>query len=383
MLNSANISVRPDGLQRAYLLAVEAGDDSLASEFSTELIARTTAGNSDAFRAALRCLEPAIQAGRPEAAELLNALKSKAGYGTAPKGSDNGNQLLSCERQLQLAKGDLQSWVPVAWLDADRSSPGQATIAWDIGPANGFAKDRITAPLNGTPLPQFEGKLGLELLFSEDGESMESLASLPAVGARGAWQGRLPASAGFVRAVITDADGVRFGSLLPVFSGVNLLAAAGEPHRFWGFPSDSAKVVPGGPAVNGNYVAWEYDEPIERRADATLVGRKIALKPGHDYFLGGWVRAAWRANLEHVNLGWRTYDRAGKLLAEESLRVVPSGKRFWHFQGQRLRRPAGDGATAQLPAEAVWIEPIVKQGRTDFDLAGLSLVEIPPEPAAN
>jgi hypothetical protein len=152
----------------------------------------------------------------------------------------------------------------------DRSTPEQAVIAWNIGPNIAYLKDRITAPISGTPLPPFEGKVAVELLFSEDGESMQSLATLLAVGARGAWQGRLPASAGFVRAVMTDAGGVYFGSLLPVFTGRNLLRQDGEPREFWGFPADFAKVIAGGPAIQGSHVAGEYRVPAEVGADTTL-----------------------------------------------------------------------------------------------------------------
>ena len=115
----------------------------------------------------------------------------------------------------------------------------------------------------------------------------------------------------------------------------------------------------------------------------TLVGRKIELRPDCEYFLSGWVRAAPRGSLKHANLGWRTYDRAGQRLGEEVIHASPSGKRFWHFQGLRLRRPGNGGEGAQLAPNAVWLEPIIQDGRGGFDLAGLSLIEIPLAPASN
>jgi tetratricopeptide (TPR) repeat protein len=381
-LRSRSLSECTNGLRLAWLLAVEAGDDPLATECVSTLIARAATGEDSAFQSALACLEPAIQAGRPEAPALLAAVQAKGRSGHAPTGSDNWRQLVACEQQWQLAQGDLRSWIPVAWLDADRSSQEQATIAWDLGPNNAHVKNRLTAPLSGTPLPQFEGKVAIELLFSEDGESMLSLATLAAVGARGIWQGRLPAPAGFVRAVMTEAGGVYFGSSLPVFAGRNLLRRDGEPREFWGFPADFAKVVQGGPALQGSHVAWKYQAPAEVGADTTLVGRRIELRAGCDYFLSGWVRAAPRGSLKHASLGWRTYDRAGQRLGEEFIRAYPDGKRFWHFQGQRLQRPGEGREGAQLPANAVWLEPVIQDGRGGFDLAGLSLVEIPPAPVS-
>jgi hypothetical protein len=58
------------------------------------------------------------------------------------------------------------------------------------------------------------------------------------------------------------------------------------------------------------------------------------------------MRAPARSSLKHASLGWRTHDRAGQRLGEEFIRIYPEGKRFWHFQGQRLQRP-GEAAKAR------------------------------------
>ena len=376
LFRSHSASERFEGQRWAYLLAVEAGDDSLASESASTLVDGVENGDRDAWQSTLGCLEPAIQAGRAEAATMLAALQSKAGKGLALKAPTTtiNSPLASsrCNLREEISDRGFRSrgWTRIVRIRKWRQSPGGS------GRITRSLEDQITARLSGTPLPQFEGKLGVELLFSEDGASMLPLATLPASGARGSWEGRLPAPAGFVRAVITDATGVYLGSSLPVFAGRNLLRRDGEPGEFWGFPADVAKVLQNGPAAQGSYVRWDYQAPPELGADTTLVGRKIELRPDCDYFLSGWVRAAPRGSQKHANLGWRTYDRAGQRLGEGVIDANPSGIRFWHFQCLRLRRPGNDGESAQLAANAVWLEPIVQDGRGGFDLAGLSLIEI-------
>ncbi len=115
------------------------------------------------------------------------------------------------------------------------------------------------------------------------------------------------------------------------------------------------------------------------RLPAELTRLKAAMQQATIAWDFGPNHRSLKDRIADVNLGWRTYDRAGKQLGEQALRTHPIGKRFWHFQGQRLRRQ-GDEEGAPSAPNAVWLEPIIKDGRGGFDLAGLSLIEIPPAP---
>jgi hypothetical protein len=360
------------GWRETYDFAMDAHDEGLANECAAEILKRANL-DRDSLGWGLSFAESALRGGRISDAEsMLAILRDRSLTKKFDSRYSEGVRLAACEARLQIVQGNLPAIVPVCWLDPDHTTPEQATIVWDVGVKSTLSKNESTPAVLGVPLPQLDGKVDVELFFGADTESMV-LASLPAMGGRGVWRGALPAPSGLARVMLTHAGVTHFGTAMPIFSGKNLLAKNGSG-TFWGFSADHAREVPDGPGASISHVSFQVENYSLPSDQATLVGRRIELRPGCDYFLSGWVRGG----RNRVNLGWRTYDRAEKALSVGSIAGYTSGKELWHFQHQHLRR-RGLGVEGEvLPTEAVWLEPLVKEGRLGFDLAGFSLIEIRP-----
>ena len=135
----------------------------------------------------------------------------------------------------------------------------------------------------------------------------------------------------------------------------------------------------GGPAIEGEYLAIRPAESATGNNPPRQVGPRVRLKPGRDYILSGWVRIVGN---RYARLGWRCVDRDGKQVGNGQISMTTAGERFWSRGRLKLTWPrndgGGDGESGQrLPVTAAYLEPVVDGGGA-FDLAALSLVELPP-----
>ncbi|MGC3959202.1 MAG: hypothetical protein QM813_15030 [Verrucomicrobiota bacterium] len=77
-----------------------------------------------------------------------------------------------------------------------------------------------------------------------------------------------------------------------------------------------------------------------------------------------------------MSTGWRCYDRDGKALDSAHLETVQTSGNLWSRFQRRLSSPRDSAEGLRLPAGAAFLEPVV-EGYMTFDMAGLSLIELP------
>jgi hypothetical protein len=357
-------------------IALAAGDAALLAECSrafVELIEGQSIDTTEPFKFAGRLLEANHVA---EAQAILGALRKNP---SVKNNSSLVSKLNAFEMDAELRRGNWRLATPIVWLDADRTTPESATLVWELGFLNRSSGSAPQPMIGGGPLQSLEKRFTVELFFGEDAESMQPLARLPEAGARGVWQGRLPAAAGFIRAVFSEGDGVLFGEAFAVWAVRNLLREgdAGKPAA--SLPTGEAQVVKGGPAIEGEYVSVRPTEPISGSTRSLAVGPRVKVQPGCDYVLAGWLRVIGNRS---ARLGWRALDRDGKSVGNGLLSLYASGERFWTRATMRLSWPRNDAEGDRVPPGTAFLEPVV-EGDSAFDLAGLSLVEIPLKPPAS
>ncbi len=282
------------------------------------------------------------------------------------------SRLRSLTAELELRRGELTQASPAAWIEADRSTPERAAVAWDLAVTGA---GRVAGPVmvRGQPWPALSGAYYLELLFGETEEALHVLARIPHAEPRGIWQGTLPAPMGFLRAVFSQGDRVSFGPVMPVCAGENLLPRPTPEQPAWGFALDHLQRHQGGPAPEGEYLA--YAPVATARESNPLPAGQVKLKPGREYVLSGWLRARGSETLRIVA---QYYDKDGKPISHGASVWYVTERRWWSHSVQRLRLPSRlHSGPATIPPNAVFVAPAIERGANGFEVAGLSLVELP------
>ncbi len=275
------------------------------------------------------------------------------------------------ENEIALSRGKggeaeaVLTWVP---------GNGDGKVIWDFRPAGGADTGDKTIWLDDRPLTRLSGKYTLEVYFGEDENSMKRLFTKSNADARGSWTGKLPASRGFLRALIRRGDDVRFGPAVPVASGTALLASAdleavanaqnGSAKGWSSIPLAQAKFVKGGPLGTGYlHLAGFHNTSSE------LIAERVKIDPQKNYLLGGWFRYGQN---ESSRIGWRLYNDAGDQVGEYG----GSGN-FRYGRWNLATESIGRGDHSEINNQATWLEPYVAfEG--DCDVQGLSVIEIPP-----
>ncbi len=322
---------------------------------------------SSELRYAYRFAGLLLDADRTEESAALVARLRKA----APANdSQAATTLRGLSAELELRRGELLHMAPAAWIDPARTTPERAAVAWDLA-LPGYGRPSALPRVRGEPVRAVSGTHDLELLFGETEDTLHVLAKLPKAESRGIWHGPLPAANGFLRAVFTRGEAVSFGALLPVSAGANLLPAATPEEPAWGLPREFSERSKGGPAPGGDYVA--YRPTVGTRDSEPVLAGRVKLSPHREYVVSGWLRCQGDSSLRPVV---RFFDKDGKVVSTSSGNWYVSDRRWWNYFTQRLRWPE-NGNSREIPANAAYAAPAIENGAGGFDLAGLSLVEVP------
>jgi hypothetical protein len=221
--------------------------------------------------------------------------------------------------------------------------------------------------MGNVPLQKAAGKYTLEVYFGHSENEMKRLFSKPAAPARGQWTGKLPAGAGYLRAVLRQGEDMFFGPPIPVATGRILvapdsleqlpLAKDGQVRGWVSVPPVPVSLEKGGPSGEGKFVRLDGD----RQTEMELVAERVPIDPKKNYLLGCWVR--YGQNAGNARVGVRVYDAAGKEIDRYSAYGNFQGDR-WNYAVQRFGR--GRNSTS-LSERAAWIEPYLEfSGRCDL-----------------
>ncbi len=306
-----------------------------------------------------------------EARQLRDSLKADRNY------SQPHYQRLLRQAENEIAvtlgkSGDISA--VLAW------TPGaeEGRVVWDIRPAAGGEENSRTIWMSEAPLDKVSGKYTIEVYFGAGENTMKRLFSKPAAAARGSWSGKLPASQGYLRAVLRQGETMQIGPAVSVASGKSLLApesleqilvAKGGVARGWaGVPPAPATLEKGGPSGDGKYLRLEGD----RQTELELIAERVPINPKKNYLSGCWFR--FQQNAGNARVGWRIFDATGREINRISANGNFPGDR-WNCAVQRF----GNGRdSSSFSADAAFIEPCVEfTGRCD--LQGMFLTEVEPE----
>ncbi len=301
-----------------------------------------------------------------QARSLLAVLKSDRNYGHL----QYKRALDQLENELALLSGRQVPLVPaIAWVP----SAGTDRLVWDLRPAGGSGEGERTIWMNSTPLRKVPGKYTLEVYFGPSENEMKRLFSKTSVPARGEWKGQLPASRGFLKAVLRNGDEMSMGPIVPVAKGTVLLAPENLeqlPHAKNGVAKGWSNVPPvritlekGGPVPGGTYARLEGD----RQNEMELSAERVRVDPAKNYLLGVWIRYP---EGDYTRVGWRFYDANGTEIGHGSAGGIFAAQR-WNYVRQRFGR--GSGAYS-LTSNVAWIEPFIEFGG-QADLLGLFVLE--------
>jgi len=117
----------------------------------------------------------------------------------------------------------------------------------------------------------------------------------------------------------------------------------------------------GGPLPSGRFQTLEASNGMTGGAE--IISDRIALQPGTNYVLTGWMRSS-------VNLGWRLLDADGKVLTSNQFSGYRSENRWW-WGTFTLGAQTGRMGGTRIPPTAAFVEIMLKAGQ-DFGVAGLS-----------
>ena len=362
-------------------IALAAGDAELLTEctrlFMDFLTAQAKARSSINAADSLGFAGDLLDANRlTEAERILDALRNMSALQT---NTQIALQMRPMEMEMKLRKGELRLASPVVWLDADRTTPEQATLVWDLGIVSRSGGSGPQPVIHGEAVSSLDGWLVVELFVGEDAESMQPVARIANGGSRGVWQGHLPMENGFARVVVSQGDRVLFGEAFQICAGRNLVGGADAGSFSPSLTGGDVKKVKGGPAIEGEFLSFHPFNSTGSNSNVAALAQRVPIKPGRDYLLGGWLRIT---GTRYARLGWRCVDREGKSVATGQFSTSNAGERFWTRCQQRLSWPRNDAEGQRIPANAAFIEPTI-QGDGGFDVAGLYIIELPAPPPAS
>jgi hypothetical protein len=362
-------------LRRVVEVAREAGDASLLTECADAYVTYCESlpeGRMDGHEEMLRVLSIYLdRADTASAEKIIAAMRKRAG--AKPNGTAYEESLERYVDELQARAGKLTGHVPMVWLDGERTTEKAATLVWDLALHRRETRPGRFSTTDGE-VPGLAGKYDVELFFGESPDALFPLAQFPKAPVRGEWKGALPASFGFVQATFTRAGEVLAGPILPIAAGRNLLRTdAAEGHRFGpGVPPPAR----GGPSPGGSAISYR-DQNSAYSGGGGIAARRVAIEPGHDYALAGWLRGIG----EHIlQLTWRYLDKDGRVLGSGKAHDFEMRSRYWSYHWLRLSWVPDAERThglAQIPEGTAFIEPSIYGGADGFDLAGFYLIEIP------
>ena len=360
--------------------ALTTNDSELLTDCSRILVEWLVNPNGNSYidtADALKIFGALLDAGRAtEAQQVLGAVRN---YARLKNRSDLEASLDAIEADEELRRGDWQRATPIVWIESDHTTNEQAVLAWDLGLPGNRSGREMPAIIRGESIPTLEGRLTVELFFGEDEESMQSVARMTEVGSRGLWLGRLAGATGFVRAVISTGDRVLIGEAFAIHASGNLLRGSGA-EKFVPKPSQGTVTsTTGGPTIDGEYISIRQFDFAANPARPLAIGPRVPVKPKCDYVLSGWVRMV---GSRMPVIGWRCLDHTGKEIGKGQLPITSPSKRFWTRSTQRLSWPRNNAEGQRLPANTVYLEPVV-EGGDSFDSANLSLIEISTQASAS
>ncbi|HEV7404717.1 MAG TPA: hypothetical protein VGO11_17380 [Chthoniobacteraceae bacterium] len=361
-------------LTPVVVLAREAGDASLLAECADAFVtwlASLEVSNMYERSEATRVLSLYLDGNDTASAEkIIAAARKQAG---AKPDQYLEESLARYLDEVRARAGDLTNHAPMVWLDADRTTEKTATLVWDLALHRADDKQGRFS-VTDQEVPGLAGKYDVELFFGEEPDALVSLARFPKAAVRGEWKGALPASFGFAQAVFTRGEQVLRGPILPVCAGPNLLKGdAAQGNRF---PPGVPLPARGGPSPGGSAIVYR-DANSSFAGGVALAARRVAVEPGHDYALAGWLRSVFGDRA--LRLSWRFLDKDGRELANSQASDVDSDPRYWSYHWLRLtwtQNPPGGGYVS-FPEGTAFLEPAIRGGADGFDLAGFYLIELP------
>jgi|GEM_PF-3189664 len=276
--------------------------------------------------------------------------------------------------RLAFAQGNVEGMWPVVWVKPSEKE-GQATLCWQWSARTGGKNEFLSGVIVDSPAPgeTAAGQQGVEILFGEKPGALETIHQSRGTDAMGSVSLSLPKPFGFLQAVATvngrkiagpvmvHAAGKRVfpkGDLLPMLREGALPIGSG-------FVRKSGATAPDG---SPGLIIIQANNPMAR----TYRGPEFPVESGRYYLLRGWFHPPQNGHpgpgvwLKIKLEGGGQRDYSG-LTRQSSL---PANQ--WGSFYQIVSTPS----PANGQAKAVSITPEIRLQGSQYELAGLELVEI-------
>ena len=264
------------------------------------------------------------------------------------------------------------------WPAATSIAPsGSNRLLWEIT-ADSLASNRFRpAPMvvYGKSFPALKGRYSLVIEAAPTpGGPWITVDTLENVESRGAWNGKLPESASWIRGRFIDRANndlaLQIMDPLPIPAAPesnNLLPADWIVLQDWeGGSRMDAQLFPGGPADDRLFVRFE---PIEQQK-VTLISPALKISEDQDYTMAGWFRRLNRGG--SIRFGRQFLDSQQRRISSPEYCATRSDLEQWTYIHQTMRAVGSNRGPGEsgVPMRAEYVQWVIEVERGFAEWAG-------------